>query len=290
MLLGEEILLLLLNEKKDQLKKGTLDHSDLNYLLPATILEDLRMLGRIKIESEGKKASIKLIDETATNNQLLDELLSDIIAAHEQGNSFNFVKYIQAVGHKKRKWQERFWRELENNGIIQNVKKKHILVKPEAKENLINDISDTVGRIRDAGDRVKSLIAFYKYLPGAKIAKLISKKCDKDWLNELTENQVIPKTVGKKVIVPARWKKAKKIITITSAVQAQVSYAGSSFGAQVSGTAAPSQDKLVKLSIKGADKLYSTPGDTILEGVKKLKEKRSEKKEEKKSEEIELNI
>ena len=42
MLLGEEILLLLLNEKKKQLKKGTLDHSDLNFLLPATILEDLK--------------------------------------------------------------------------------------------------------------------------------------------------------------------------------------------------------------------------------------------------------
>jgi hypothetical protein len=124
------------------------------------------------------------------------------------------------------------------------------------------------------------LIAFYKYLPGAKIPRLISKKCDKEWLNELTENQVIPKTVGKNVIVPARWKKAKKIITITSAVQAQVSYAGSQFGAQVSGTKAPSQDKLVRLSIKGADKLYSTPGDTILKGAKKIKEKHSEKKKE----------
>ena len=127
---------------------------------------------------------------------------------------------------------------------------------------------------------MKLLIAFYELLPGAKIKSLISKKCDKDWLKELTENQVIPRTVVKKVIVPARWKKAKKIITITSAVQAQVSYAGSSFGAQVSGTAAPSQDKLVRLSIKGANKLYDTPGDTLLEGAKKLKEKRSEKKKE----------
>ena len=106
MLLGEEILLLLLNEKKDQLKKGTLDHSDLNYLLPATIIADLQMLGRIRIESEGKKAMIILIDKTATNNHLLDEHLSNIANLHEQGQHFNFVKYMQAVGHKKQKWQE----------------------------------------------------------------------------------------------------------------------------------------------------------------------------------------
>jgi hypothetical protein len=238
------------------------------------------MLGRIKIESEGKRAMIILIDKTATNNHLLDEHLSNIAHLHEQGQYFNFVKYIQAVGHKKQKWQERFWKELENNGIIQNEKKKHKLLKPEVKEKLVTDIADIVEHKRDASDHIKLLIAFYELLPGAKIKSLISKKCDKDWLKELTENQVIPRTVVKNVIVPARWKKAKKIITITSAVQAQVSYAGSQFGAQVSGTTAPSQDKLVRLSIKGADKLYSAPEDSILEGAKKLKEKRSEKKKE----------
>ena len=108
MLLGEEMLLLLLNERKNQLKKGTLDHSDLNYLLPATILEDLKMLGRITIESEGKKAYIILTDKTPTNNPLLDERLSDITVMHEQGKYFNLVKYLYAISHKKRKWQERF--------------------------------------------------------------------------------------------------------------------------------------------------------------------------------------
>lgn len=154
MLLGEEMLLLLLNENKGQLKKGTLDHSDLNYLLPATILADLQMLGRIRIESEGKKASIILTDNTPTNNNLLDERLSEIANMHEQGQYFNFVKYINIIGHKKQEWQERFWRELENNGIIQNIKKKHVLQKPEVKQKIIDDISDTAGHIRDAGDRV----------------------------------------------------------------------------------------------------------------------------------------
>ena len=270
MLLGEEILILLLNERKNKLKKGTLDHSDLNYLLPATILEDLKLLGRIKIESEGKKAFIILTDKTPTNNQLLDERLSEIAVLHEQGKYFNLVKYLNAVSHKKRKWQERFWRELENNGIIQNEKKKHVLLKPEVKEKLIDDISDTVGRIRDAGDRVKSLIAFYRYLPGAKVKSLISKfKPDKRWLNELTENQVIPKTVGKNVIVPARWKKAKKIINITSAVQAQVQYAGQKFSADVSGTSIPTVPKYT---------IRRSPGDSIVDSVEKLKEKKSEKK------------
>ena len=303
------MLILLLNERKNQLKKGTLDHSDLNYLLPATILEDLKMLGRIKIESEGKKAYIILTDKTPTNNPLLDERLSDITVMHEQGKYFNLVKYLYAISHKKRKWQERFWRELENNGIIQNEKKKHVLVKPEVKEKLIDDISDTVGGIRDAGDRVKSLIAFYKYLPGAKVTSLISKKFnpDKRWLKELTETQVIPKTVGKDVIVPARWKKAKKIINITTAVQGQIQYAGNQFQKQVSGAATDLQSvigiKTQVLDGKGmttrvkpkswgnlqsektlqqgnhdsGSAIGGTPGDLILKGVKKLKEKRSEK-------------
>ena len=270
MLLGEEMLLLLLHERKNQLKKGTLDHSDLNYLLPATILEDLKLLGRIKIESEGKKAVIILIDKTPTNNQLLDERLSEIAVMHEQGKYFNLVKYLNALGHKKRKWQESFWTELENNGIIHNEKKKHVLLKPEVKEKLINDISDTVGRVRDAGDRVKSLIAFYKFLPGAKVKSLISRdfKPDKDRINELTENQVIPRTVGKKVIVPARWKKAKKIINITSAVTAQINYAGQSFSADVSGTSRPTPPKYT---------IRRSPGDSIVEGAKKIKDKKIEK-------------
>ena len=310
MLLGEEMLLLLLNERKNQLKKGTLDHSDLNYLLPATILEDLKMLGRIKIESEGKKASIILTDKIPTNNQLLDERLSEITDMHEQGNYFNLVKYLYAISHKKRYWQERFWLELENNGIIQNEKKKHVLVKPEVKEKLIDDISDTVGRIRDAGDRVKALIAFYRYLPGAKVKGLISKtiKIDKSWLDELTEKQVIPKTVGKNVIVPARWKKAGKIIKITSAVQGQISHAGRQFQTQVSGTATDFQSVIgTKTNVSGgmgtmtrakptswgqlqADRtlrqgghssgsaIGGTTGDLLLKGVKKLKEKKPENK------------
>ena len=304
------MLILLLHDKKNQLKKGTLDHSDLNYLLPATILEDLQMLGRIKIESEGKEASIRLIDKSPTNNQLLDELLSDITAMHEQGQYFNLVKYLNAVGNKKRKWQERFWEELEKNGIIQNNKKKHTLLKPEIKEKLINDISDTVGRIRDAGDHIKSLIAFYKYLSGAKVTSLISRsfKPDKSWINELTENQVIPKTAGKNVIVPARWKKAKKIIKITSAVQGQIQYAGEQFHSQVSGAATDfqsvigtktqvldgkgmmtrvkpkswgdlqSEKTLKQGSYDGGSAIRGTPGDLILKGAKKLKEKRAEKK------------
>jgi len=270
------------------------------------------MLGRIGIASEGKKASIILKDKTATNNQLLDERLSEITDLYEKGQYFNLVKYLNAIGHKKQKWQERFWRELENNGIIQNIKKKHVLLKPEVKEKLIDDISDTVGNVRDAGDHVKSLIAFYKFLPGANVKSLVSRKFtpDKSWLNELTENQVIPKTVGKNVIVPARWKKAKKIISITTAVQGQIMGASSQFASQVSGTASDFQSVLgTKMNVidgkatmtsvkpkswgdlqsekvlqKGISESGSpiggSPGDAILKGIKKIKEKRSEKKNE----------
>jgi hypothetical protein len=307
MLLGEEVLLLLLNEKKSKLKKGTLDHSDLNYLLPATILEELRMLGRIEIDSEGKNASIMLKDDTLTNNPLLDERLTEIIEMHEQGKYFNFAKYVNAVGHKKQKWQERFWSELEKNGIIQNVKKKHILLKPEVKEKLIDDISDTVADVRDAGDRAKSLIAFYQYLPGAKVKSLISKNFtpNKSRINELIENQKIPKTVSKNVIVPARWKKAKKIIKITTAVQGQISSASSKFAAQVSGTATDFQsvigtkmnvvdgkatmtrakpkswgelqsEKVLQKTYDSGSPIGGSPGDALLKGVRKLKKKKSE--------------
>jgi hypothetical protein len=138
MLIGEELLLLLLNEKKGKTPSNLKQF--IKNGIPATIIEELRILGRIKVESEGKKANIILIDDTSTNEPILDTILSEIINFQNTGEQLNLVKYLRNLTDKKRKWEEKFWEDLENKGIIEIKKSKYFLKQLEEKNNLEKEI------------------------------------------------------------------------------------------------------------------------------------------------------
>lgn len=265
MLIGEKMLILLLDEKKGKTPGNYKQF--FRYAIPASIIEDLRILGRIKIESEGKKALIILTDDTPTNEPILDRMLTEIINFLKTGKPLKLVKYLKAVGNKQRKWREQLWTDLEIKGIIQNKKGKYFLLQNETKEKLKEEVKDVVGHKVEPDERQKALIGFFKH---TRHLKMISKKSDRDkqWVNSFTKDCLVPKIFARNVLMPAALKKGGKALTVVTAATGQISYAGDKFSADVSGTRMPTKPKYT---------IRRSPGDAILDGVKKVKDKKFEK-------------
>jgi len=267
------------------------------YAIPASIIEELRILGRIKIESEGKKASIILIDDTPTNEAILDGILSEILYYFQGKNeSLNLVKYMRSLGNKKRKWQEQLWADLENKGIIQSKKGKYFLIQSETKEKFQMEVKDILGKKAQPDEQQKAIIGFFKH---TRQLRFISKKSDrnKEWVKSITEDCLVPKIFARNVLMPAATKSAVKTTSIMTSMAGQVTSASSQFSSSVSGT---TQDFKAVRSIGStkqktwggiqAEKTLKqdfsssggSPGDLIVKGAKKVKEKISDKKDDKK--------
>lgn len=282
------------------LEKGKVP-SNLNqffrYAIPASIIEELRILRRIRIESEGKKASIVLIDDTPTNKAILDGILSEIIYYfQETSEPLNLVKYLGSLGNKKRKWQEQLWTDLENKGIIQNKKDKYFLIQSETKEKLQMEIKNILGKKAQPDELQKAIIGFFKH---TRQLRFISKKSDRDkeWVNSFTEDCLIPKIFARNVLMPAATKRAVKGTSIMQGLADQVTSASSQFSSSVSGTSQDFKDVRSIGSINQktwggiqAEKTLrqdssvsssgGSPGDLIVKGIKKVKEKKFDKKDE----------
>ena len=291
-MIGEEILLLLLNEKKGNTPSNLKQF--VTNAIPATIIEELRILGKIKIKSEGKKAYIVLTNDTPTNEPILDSILSEIINFKEKGGTLNLVKYIRNLANKKRRWQDQLWTDLGNKGIIQNKKGKYFLIQTETKEKLEKEIKDVVGNKVKPDEHQKAIIGFFKH---TRQLRMISKKSDRDkeWVKSLTEDCLVPKIFARHVLLPAAMKRAGKATSMMGTMSGQVSAASSQFASNVSSTSQNFKavrsigtsrqktwggiqaEKTLKQNFSGGG---GSPGDLILKGAKKIKEKRSNKKEE----------
>jgi len=285
------MLILLLIEKKGKVP-GKLKQF-FRYGIPASIIEELRILGRIKIESEGKKAYIILIDDAPTNEPILDGILSEIINFHNTGGTLKLAKYLKILGNKKRKWQEQLWTDLEIKGIIRNKKGKYFLTQTEMKEKLEQEIKDVVGHKIEPDETQKAIIGFFKH---TRQLRFVTKKSDRDkqWVNSLTKDCLVPKIFARHVLMPAAVKRVGKMVSIAGAAGGQISSAGSQFSSSVSGAGKNltsvtyggktwggiQAKKTLKPSTFKSSGIGRSPGDSILKGVKKVKEKRSKKKEE----------
>jgi len=64
-------------------------------VIPASIIEELWILERLKIESEGKKVSIALSDDTPTGNPILDGIMFEIINIQKAGKTLKLVEFLK---------------------------------------------------------------------------------------------------------------------------------------------------------------------------------------------------
>ncbi|MFX1501699.1 MAG: GPP34 family phosphoprotein [Promethearchaeota archaeon] len=295
MLIGEEILLLILDEKKGKMPSNLKQF--IRYVLPASIVEELRILGKIKIDSEGKKALIVIIDDMPTSNPLLDIILHEITNILNKGKKLKLVDFLRGISGKKMYWEDKMWSNLENKGIIKAKKGKHFLIETNLKEELEKEVRDVLGNRKEPSKNLKAIIGFFKH---TRQLRFISKKSrrDKDWVKNITEDCLVPKIFARHVLLPAAMKRTTKAISVMTAYSSQISNAGAQFESSVSGTAQDFRSvrsigsnqqktwggiqaaKTLNGSKSGVGSIIGgSPGDAILKGVKKIIEKRSEKKE-----------
>jgi len=235
-LLCEEILILQLNEKKGKLPK--MSGVYFRRVIPTAIVEELRLLGKIRRESEGKAATIEVNDDTPTNEPILNSVLTEL---SNIGGPVNLVGYLKSVSDKKstaKYWLGLVWNDLEQKGIIQEEKGKHFFTNNEIKENLFSAVKNLASSGVEPNAHMKSLIGFFRHnlrwlLKGVKY--------DKEHIKGFTSDLIIQKVFARYVFGAALAKSTKKIVGAGVAAGAQVQ--GASARA-VSGISAAGSDFL----------------------------------------------
>lgn len=199
MLLSKELLLVLPKENK-----GRLEWSRSGWrrrvIFSGAILNDLFLHDRIVLEQKiywtRKKQPIYdvdfdvvHIDKTPTGIPILDEILNILTDKRK-----NIVYVIQQISlSKKDELEAQLWNELEAEGIIQNEKKKHIIISAEFRNELLQKIKDIIINKKDPDEHMKALIGFIGFTYDNKFYKkfFIKSKSDKKWRKRIIKDQVI---------------------------------------------------------------------------------------------------
>ena len=259
----------------------------LKTVLPATVLEDLRIKGKIELKQEKKKIYFDPVDISPTGDSILDDIL-DIIK--NSSKKLEVKKWINTLSKKRSDLQALMWEDLEKLGIIENRKSKHILVKPEAKKKLIEELREVIVDGKEPDHQQFALLSF---LGNTLNLKLVARRNEriKEYCKEISKNNIVAKIL-RKILVGKAQKFAKISMSVSSGIQA----AGTQFGSDVSTTVQDfkgvrsigstrqkswSGVQAARTLRVGPKTLHSgdvAPGDLILKGAKKLKEKKSEKK------------
>ena len=166
MLLGEELLIIMLR-KSGKLALGGKGLS-LKTILPASILKDLRLIGKIDLLQVKKKVHIYVIDNSPTRHTILDEYLQ-IISDYKGSTkkpTRSIVKWVKFFRKKDPRLEIRMWKELGEAGILRNKGKKHVLLKPEIKTQLEKDISLISMRKKEPDEFMRALCGFVKRFYG----------------------------------------------------------------------------------------------------------------------------
>ncbi|MEE9379674.1 MAG: GPP34 family phosphoprotein [Candidatus Lokiarchaeia archaeon] len=208
MLLGEKFLLLPLKERSGKLPLGGKGMS-LKNVLPGTVLKDLRMRGKIDLQDTGgKKGSIHVVvkDKTPTGHPLLDDYLKTI--ANYQGKKgqstqgvTDWVKFYR--DKRKRMTEKHMWQDLEQEGVIKNQGNKHILLKPQIKKELEEDIRLVAMNQKEPDEDLKALVGFIKRHHGWRHYVSRSER-DREYCKRITQDQIISEIVFWELVVEKR--------------------------------------------------------------------------------------
>lgn len=208
MLLGEKFLLLPLKVRSGKLPLGGKGLS-LKNVLPGTVFKDLRLKGKIDLKDSGdKKGSIHVvvIDNTPTNHPLLDEYL-DVISNYKgkKGKTTQgIVDWVKFFRNKRRGMTEtKMWQNLEREGIIKNKGSKHVLIKPEVKKQLEEDIRLVAMNQKEPDEELKALVGFVKRFHGWRHYLSRSER-DRAYCDKVTQNQIISEIVFWEIVVEKR--------------------------------------------------------------------------------------
>ncbi len=224
MLTGEKFLIVLLRKNKLVLGGGGLG---LKNWLPGMVLKDLRMRGKIDLFDTGGKKSkihIEVIDDSPTGNSILDEYLQVIKEFKgkkgiDTKSIKDWVVYFRDKYKKRAYTQKVMWQNLEDQGIIKNQGRKHVILKPEIRNQLYEDIKLVAMNKKVPDEELKALVSLIKRGHGWRHYLKRSER-DKAYCKEVTQDQIIVETVFWDIVVEKRKAVAAGVTAGTGAVSA----------------------------------------------------------------------
>lgn len=181
--------MLLCSKEKGGELKWMIDKRFIRLVLSAAVLQDLMLLKKITM---GENVDyFEIVDNSLLGNPILDNALYLLSSEQKKIN-----KYIRTFAKTQGNLEEQMWGELRADGIINYVGKEPILTKPEVRDELINNIQDTVANKKEPDDKMRALLVFLKVGVGLrkffKNVGIDKSIIDKKWIKKQLEFQVPP--------------------------------------------------------------------------------------------------
>lgn len=198
--LYEAIVLLALCEEK-----GTMNGAYVEYATAAALAAELLMLGRIKVDN-GNNEKIAVVNDSPTDDSLLDEALTMILDAKRQYELEYWVEKLAGIKDLKHKVAQ----ALATDGIVASEKEKVLWlferrvypeVNPEPEEQLRQEMRNVV--LSD-GDEIEPRIAIVVALANsaALLPQVFTKqelKDRKQRIKQLEKGELLPKAAKEAV-------------------------------------------------------------------------------------------
>lgn len=194
LVLGEKILLTCTKNKKNKLR-WLAGRRLVGWLLGASILKDLEILGNLVVK--GKRdlfLKVEIDIEKPIENIFLQEILYNLPYAKRiiSKRKLYLSSLIESFGKKKWNIENKLWKELENKGIIQNQKREHILIKPEARDEIISTLHNCLIQKSEPDIKTRALLGFLDYSGGWSLSFRKS-EWDKKWVKQIISDDKISK-------------------------------------------------------------------------------------------------
>ncbi|MFX1322358.1 MAG: hypothetical protein ACFFAQ_12020 [Promethearchaeota archaeon] len=202
LLIGERCLLICSRYKNNVLKWKAKSWIK-RYTLATSIVHDLEISGNLEPYLQrslgfGSKfletyADLrKLCTFTMQREKPVDNpFLQTIFGRLQKFRSNNLSKLIKFLANKRWNLENGLWKELENKGIIQNQGSQLILIKPEMREALINNVRTLFTTKLETMDApTRALLGLLRYSIQWKNA-FNGSEWDKKWVKAITRDDVI---------------------------------------------------------------------------------------------------
>ena len=229
MLIGEEFLLMAYKEKRKRLPLGGRGMF-LNFVMPATVLSDLRLVGKIDLIGDDRKKKlltlwVNPIDDTPTGNPIIDDVY-DVIKNHKiKGKKAlsSAAKWMKILGKRMKNLELRMWESFVQKGIMkQEGKRKYALIKPEVRRELVERVRATVNGQREPDDRTTTIIGFIRDAIGWYMTDI--KKRDKKLTKSIANRVPMSQILRWNIIVQKKQKVADAVKLFSFTMGTQTSY------------------------------------------------------------------
>ncbi|MHA1673651.1 MAG: GOLPH3/VPS74 family protein [Promethearchaeota archaeon] len=209
LLIGQEVLLMVYKEKRKKLPLGGWGMF-LEFMMPATVLSDLHLLGKISFIGDDRKKKlltlwVNPIDDTPTGNPILYDVY-DVIKNHKIKGKQALAaaaKWMKILGKRMKDLESRMWGSLVQKGIMKQVgRKKYELIKPEVRRELVKRVRATVNGQREPDDRTTEVIGFIRDALGWYMTDI--KKRDKKLANRIANRVPMSQILRWNIIVPKK--------------------------------------------------------------------------------------